>query len=107
MIDLRRGATPTLTFETETELSGFSEIYVIVKQEKGNGFVSVEKTMTKDGTVKDGKHFSVKLTQEETLCFEGGRRAELQLKGKLINGDVITTDIMELNVRRVLKEEVI
>lgn len=107
MIDLRRGATPTLTFETETELSAFSEIYVVVKQEKGNGFVGVEKTLTKDGVIKDGNRFSVKLTQEETLCLEEGRRAELQLKGKLINGDVMTTDIIELNVRRVLKEEVI
>ena len=107
MIDVRRGATPTFEFETETELSSFSEIYVVIKQENGSGSVSVEKTLTKDSVIKDERHFSVRLTQEETLCLDEGKRAELQLKGKLINGDVMTTDIIELNVRRVLKEEVI
>lgn len=107
MMDVRRGSTPTLRFETETELSAFSEIYVVMKQETGKGFVSVEKTLTGDGITVGERCFSVRLTQEETLCLEEGRKAELQLKGKLINGDVVTTDIIELNVRRVLMEEVI
>ena len=107
MIDLRRGSTPTVTFVTETELSDFDEIYVVIKQENNGGFTSVEKTMKKDGVILDGNRFSIKLTQEETLCFEEGKKAELQLKGKLTNGDVMTTDVTELNVRRVLMEEVI
>ncbi len=107
MIDIRRGATPTFEFETETDLSVFSEIYIVIKQEVGNGYVSVEKTLTKDCKKLDEKHFSVKLSQEETLAFEDGKKTELQLKGKTHEGDVMTTDIFNLNVKRVLKEEVI
>lgn len=107
MIEIRRGSTPGFEFETEEDLSGFDEIYVVIKQEKGNGYVSVEKTLTKDCEKRDERHFFFKLTQEETLAFSDGRRAELQLKAKTSGGDVVTTDIVELNVKKVLKEEVI
>ena len=107
MIEIRRGSTPTIEFETETDLSEFSQIYVVIKQETGDGYVSVEKTLTDDSTVRDEKHFSVRLTQEETLCLEDNKKTELQLKGKTVYGDVMTTDIIELSVRRVLHEEVI
>lgn len=107
MIEIRRGATPTIEFVTEIDLSLFSEIYVVIKQESSKGYVQVEKTLTKDCNKTDERHFSVKLSQQETLCLEDGKKAELQLKGKTVNGDVMTTDITEISIRRVLKEEVI
>ena len=107
MIEIRRGTTPTIKLETEMELSSFDEIYLVIKQETVNGYVCIEKKLTEDGKIVDDTRFNIKLTQEETLALSDGRRAELQLKGRLTNGDVVSTDITELKIARVLKEEVI
>ena len=107
MIDITRGTTPTFEFETETGLSLIDEIYIVLRQETDNGHVKVEKTLTGDCIKTDENHFSVKLSQEETLCLAEGIKAELQLKAKAKNGDVMTTEIATLNVRRVLKEEIV
>jgi len=107
LIEIARGTTPTFEFETETELSLFDEIFIVLKQEAENGQVKVEKTFTGDCTKTDENHFSVKLSQKETLSLAEGKKTELQLKAKTKEGDVMTTDIVTLNVRRVLKEEIV
>lgn len=107
MIEIRRGSTPTIEVETEVDISECEEIFAVIRQDVGSGCVCVEKTLTKDSKVIDENHFSFKLTQEETLALSESKRAELQLKAKTVFGDVLTGDIIELNIRRVLKEEVI
>lgn len=107
MIDITRGTTPTFEFETETGLSLIDEIYIVLRQETNDGHVKVEKTLTKDCVKTDENHFSLKLSQKETLSLTDGIKAELQLKAKAKNGDVMTTEIATLNIRRVLKEEIV
>ena len=107
MIEITRGTTPTFEFETETRLSLLDEIYIVLRQETGNGHIKVEKTLTKDCVKTDENHFFVKLSQEETLHLTEGVKVELQLKAKAKSGDVMTTEIATLNVRRALKEEVV
>lgn len=107
MIEIRRGTTPTIKVTSEENLELFDEIYLVIKQETASGYTLVEKRLTTDGVRVDSNHFNVKLTQEETLALQSGKKAEIQLKGKLTNGDVVTTDVTDVKIERVLKEEVI
>ena len=83
------------------------KIYLCIRQETAKDIVTIQKSLAEDGQVIDSRHFEIKLTSEETLCLEDGKKAELQLIGKLVNGDVVTTDIEDVKVLRTLWEKVI
>lgn len=104
MIDIRRGATPTFEFETDFDLSEFSDLYITIKQGTGRFAVFIEKTLKKDCLVTDERHFSCRLSQEDSLSLDSSKKAELQLKGKTAFGDVIVGDIVAFDVKRVLME---
>ena len=97
-----RGTTPTHTFQIPFSTSLLKEIRISYAQ--GNSVI-VEKS-TEDCRL-DGTEITVKLTQEETMRFSETKLAELQLRVKLNDGNVLATPVLRLDVGELLKDEII
>lgn len=102
-----RVTTPThkfnLPFDTDT-----IDKFIITYQQDGQTII--EKTEADSGIVLSGKQITVNLTQQETALFTskigGQNRAYAQIRVK-IDGKVLASNLMEIDVRDVLNEEVI
>lgn len=104
---MRRGTTPTNTFDVDVELETADVIYITYKQ---NGHTVIEKTID-DITItpKEGDQpetLSVELTQSETLRLKSGE-VSIQIRARFPDGTAVASNIMDVPVDVILKEGVI
>ncbi len=100
-----RGTTPTLYLELETELdlSNITEMWVTFKSPT----VEITKYLSKNEVIFDSELnvVTVVLSQDDTLALYSGE-AEVQIRFKA-NDLSYATDIVKLDIQKVLKEGVI
>lgn len=99
---MRRGTTPTHTFETDIDLTDAEVIYITYKQD---GKIALEKT--RDDLTITAESLQVKLTQEETLAFSMSRPVEMQIRARFPDGSAIASQVMRTTADVILKEGVI
>lgn len=97
---MRRGSTPTNTFNSNLDLRG-ATVFVTYEQ---NGIVVLEKT-NDDIEITETK-LIINLTQEETLAFRNGN-VLIQVRYVFPNGKADGSNIVETTVERILKDGVI
>lgn len=98
-----RGTTPTYTFDIPLDASLIADLRLSFAQE---GTELVKKT--KNDITLEGQKITVRLTQEDTLKFDHGKSTvQIQLRVLTTGGDVMTSDIMNVNVWQSLNEEVL
>lgn len=92
---MRRGTTPTFSFEVDLDLTGW-DVYVTFEQRK------IELTRKEPEITKkdDGCVCSVELTQAETLAFKAGK-ASAQLRA-IKGGEAVASTIFEFDVGEIL-----
>lgn len=100
---MRKGTTPTFTFELEKELS--PELIANAKFMLNQQGVKLTKTL-KDGNL-EGNRLSWKLSQEETLLFNDNAFCYAQLQIITILGDSFVSDIHQVYVSEYLDNEVL
>lgn len=98
---MRRGTTPTITYNVDIDLTSALELYVTLKQ---GGVVVVEKTIA-DAEITD-KAVTITLTQEETLKLDPGQ-VFMQIRAKMPDGSALASNIMIGDVEQILKNGVI
>lgn len=96
-----RGTTPTLEFEIPFDTSLIDELFVTITQAN---VVTVEKDRSQ--CELSGNVITVKLTQKDTLIFKSnfGGAARLQVRIKMLNGEALASDIIDLEIGEILKE---
>ena len=96
---MRRGTTPTLTFNLPFNVEDihYCEIYFSQNDE-----LVFEKTM--DDCVLEDNTLSVTLTQADTLNLDEEEKAEIQIRFVFIDGTVNATDIVKDKVNKILKD---
>lgn len=100
---MRRGTTPTLKITLNgMKIEELVEIYVILTQ--GN-YIKMVKNIEELKIIDDVIY--VELTQEETLSFNANQPLNLQVRAKTDIGEAVASDIMRLNVKEILWDEVI
>ena len=102
-----RATTPTHTFTLEINTSTCSEVLCTYKQDDVVLNKHYENETLPSGMTFDGKKVIIKLTQEETLMFEEGKTAYVQLRVMTTSGDVLATKKFEVVVNEVLNDEVL
>lgn len=97
-----RGTTPIHIFHTDVDLTTAEVIYVTYTQ----GTTVVEKT--KDDCEVEEDTVTVHLTQEETLQFKaGGYTANVQIRARYADGTALASNIISIDISRILKNGVI
>lgn len=99
-----RGTTPTLYLELETEidLSDVSEMWVTFKSPT----VEITKTLNEVAFDSETNVITVVLSQEETLQLYNGK-ADVQVRLRTEDDLAYATDIVDVEIGRILKEGVI
>ena len=95
---MRRGTTPTHTFNTSVSLAAAEVIYITYQQRRQT---VVEKTI--DDITVAADTLTVELTQEETLLFDAKYPASIQIRARFIDGSAIASNIMTVPVDKILK----
>lgn len=95
---MRRGTTPTNTFDVDVDLRQASVMYITYAQK---GRTVIEKEIS-DITIEEDK-LTVTLTQKETLALSTGE-VEIQIRAKFPEGLAVESNIMKTTASRVLKE---
>ena len=96
---MRRGTTPTVTFNLPFEVSEIKNVEVYFAQD-GENLVTKEMA---DCTL-DGKTLAVTLTQAETLSLDTDEKLEMQARFVFKDGSVDATDIIKSKVKEILKD---
>lgn len=96
---MRRGTTPTHTFDTDVDLTGAVVLYLTYKQ---NGRIKVEKSLS-DVTVEPDK-VTVTLTQKETLSFDDEGDVRIQIRAKFADGKAVASNVIRTSAQIILKE---
>ena len=98
---MRRLTTPEHKFTLQIDPSVIDKIRityaqnnVIILTKEGND-VSIDDNIAK-----------VKLTQEETKKFTAGKEAEIQVRVLTLGNDALASDIIKIDVTKVLDDEV-
>lgn len=97
---MRKGTTPTHTFTLPIEAEALLSVRIIYSQ---NGNV----VLTRNDATLEGNTATVKLTQEETLSFSSGSRAEIQVRALTAGGDALASDVISVHVDKLLENEVL
>ena len=92
-----RGTTPTLEFTLPFNWGDIDAIDIVFAQCRK---VILKKTMD-DCTIVDDV-LKLKLTKADTLKFQCGREAEIQLIVAFVSGDEIASEIITVNVEHIL-----
>lgn len=98
---MRRGTTPTITYNVDIDLTSALELYVTLVQD---GTTVVEKSI--DDVTITSKSVSFTLTQEETLNLNQGKIL-MQIRVKMPDGTALASNIMAGDVAQILKDGVI
>lgn len=101
---MRRGTTPTHIFSTGVDLTQASVLWLTYQQ----GTLKLTKQLS-DITIdpQNNKKFSVTLTQADTLQFATDRPVQIQLRVLMANGTACASDVITLDIGRILKDGVI
>lgn len=97
-----RGTTPLQVFTLPFEKELVADLRIIYTQSK-------QKVLTKqiEDVKIEGNDISFMLTQEETFRFKEKENVMVQLKIKIVDGQVFNSDIIYLRVDPALDDEVI
>ena len=101
---MTRGTTPTLTFSLGLAPSRFAVLYLTAKQA---GRVVFERNLDEVTKSEAAKTISFRLSQEETLSMSEKAPILVQVRGRLLDGNVVASDTLQFNVAGILKDEVI
>ena len=98
---MRRLTTPEHKFTLQIDPSVIGKIRITYAQ--NNAII-----LTKEGNdvSLDGNIAKVKLTQEETKKFTAGKEAEIQVRVLTLGNDALASDIISVDVKKVLDDEV-
>ena len=96
---MRRGTTPTLTFNLPFNVEDIHNCEVYFSQ---NDELVFEKTM--DDCVLEDDKLSVTLTQSDTLALDEEEKCEIQLRFVFLDGSVGATEIVKDKVKKILKD---
>ena len=99
-----RGTTPTLYLELDTELdlSNVAEMWITFKSPT----VEITKTLNEVAFDAETNVITVTLSQDETLQLYNGK-ADVQVRLKTSDDLAYATDIVDVEIGRILKEGVI
>lgn len=99
-----RGTTPMLEFTLPFDTSLIEELYVTITQD---GATVIEKKLS--NCICSDSSVSLTLTQEDTLKLKQKfcPKCELQIRVRTKDGEALASDIMSIDVGRILKEGVI
>lgn len=104
---MRRGTTPTHTFELPFDVSEVKSVQIIYKQEKKYPFNSIVVTKNTSDCRLNGKEISVTLTQSDTLAFDNNQPVEIQLRVLTKNNTALVSDVITKNADVCLNNEVL
>lgn len=94
-----RGTTPTITFETDCDCTGFDLLEIAFSQ--GDAVIMTKKL---DDCLIEENKITVNLTQEETLLFDSSKNPVLmQIRAGTGKGR-IASNIMHTTAERILKD---
>ncbi len=98
---MRRLTTPEHKFTLQIDPSVIGKIRITYAQ--NNAIV-----LTKEGNAVslDGNVAKVKLTQEETKKFAADKEVEIQVRVLTLGNDALASDIIKVDVKKVLDDEV-
>ena len=100
---MHRGTTPSFTFGLQFDTSCIEKLNIAFSQV---GEVLVLRTIESPDLILKDNLITVTLTQEETILFDCKQNAEIQLRIK-IGDSVVASDIIRVDVRRILEEEIL
>ena len=99
---MRRGTTPTHTFTLPIDTSVVKSVRITYRQNR-----KVVLTKETEDVAMEGNQISVKLTQEETLAFDGSTGAEIQVRVLSFSKDALASDVMRVSISDILDDEVL
>lgn len=95
---MRRGTTPAITIQTDTDLTGYPTVVLTIR-DKGTGSLDLNKT---DLSIT-AEEITVTLTQAQTLAFTAGD-LRFQLRAVDSGGNAIASNYMYARLDDVLKD---
>lgn len=96
-----RGTTPPHTFKLPIDVQDAKQIRIIYAQ---NDEVLFVKTKPELGV--SGNEVRLRLTQEETLMFDHGEAAEIQLRVLTAENNALASKVIRIPVGMLLEDEV-
>lgn len=99
---MRRLTTPTHRFTLQMGVETIDKIQITYAQ---GGVIVLQKSG--ENITMDGKSAVIRLTQEETKKFTADKEVEIQVRVLTIAGDALASEIIKVDVKRVLDEEVL
>lgn len=96
---MRRGTTPTLTFNLPFNVEEIRNCEVYFSQ--GDSLV-IEKPM--EDCVLEDTTLQVTLSQADTLALDEEEKCEVQIRFVFLDGSVAATEIIKDRVKKILKE---
>lgn len=96
---MRRGTTPTITFNLPFDVSTVRNCEVYFAQ---NDELLVTKSM--EDCVLSGQTLATTLTQAETLSFNEEEKLEVQARFVFTDGSVDATNVIKQKVKEILKD---
>lgn len=99
---MRKGGTPTHTFNLGIDTSLIKEVKITYSQD---GKVILTKKSS-DCQIEEGKVVT-KLSQEDTFLFDGSKFVNIQLRVLTLEGDVLPSEIFTRSVAECLDDEVL
>lgn len=98
---MRRLTTPEHKFTLQIDPSVISKVRITYAQ---NNAIVLNKEG--DAVSIDGNIARVKLTQEETKKFVADKEVEIQVRVLTLDNDALASDIIKVDVKKVLDDEV-
>lgn len=99
---MKRGTTPTHTFELPFDTSILKELKITYAQDDKSILCKRLADCELNGSVA-----KVKLTQEETFMFDCKKMVQIQLRGLTLGGDAPESDVIIVSVDKCLDDEVL
>ena len=99
---MRRLTTPEHKFTLQIDSSIINKIRITYAQDNAIVLTKQDQDVFLDANVA-----KVKLTQEETKKFVSGKEVEIQVRVITLGGDALASDIIKVDVQKVLDDEVI
>lgn len=99
---MTRGTTPTHTFILPFDTALIQKIMVIQAQNDQELF---HKEL--EDCVCAGNEVKLKLTQEDTLKFDDGPYAQIQIRVLTVDGNALASVIQRVGVQKLLNDEVL
>lgn len=105
---MRRGTTPTHTFELPFDVSSIKEVQITYSQ--SDHYLDEKRTKvvktTKDCKL-EGKTISVDLTQQDTLAFSHKLQVAIQLRVLMFDKTALVSEVIKRDVEPCLDNEVL